>query len=101
MDAGAGRSLARGQWSGPFFRPSLREVPPTVRPAAIHVLAPATEILEQSQRRRRRRALRLGQRGHTGGRELAAYARERRHLPSHAVAAAGAGLPPEQHPRAA
>jgi len=35
--------LALGQWSGPFFRALLREVPPTVRSSQlIDVLAPAT-----------------------------------------------------------
>ncbi|MET7715473.1 hypothetical protein [Streptomyces sp. NPDC005407] len=40
--------LALGQWSGPFFRASLREAPPTVQSGRlIGVLAPACEVLDQ------------------------------------------------------
>ncbi|RNG21617.1 hypothetical protein EEJ42_22505 [Streptomyces botrytidirepellens] len=41
--------LALGQWSGPFFRALLREVPPAVQSGRlIDVLAPATEVLDQA-----------------------------------------------------
>ncbi|MEU5298583.1 hypothetical protein [Streptomyces umbrinus] len=41
--------LALGQWSGPFLRASLRDIPPTVQSGRlIDVLAPACEILDQA-----------------------------------------------------
>lgn len=41
--------LAVGQWTGPFFRASLRDAPPAVRSGRlIDVLAPATEVLDHS-----------------------------------------------------
>jgi hypothetical protein len=41
--------LAMGQWSGPYFRACLREVPAAVRSGRlIDVLAPAVEVLDQA-----------------------------------------------------
>lgn len=38
-----------GQWTGPFFRASLRDVPSAVRSGRlIDVLAPAAEVLDQA-----------------------------------------------------
>ncbi|MFG3499275.1 hypothetical protein [Streptomyces sp. NPDC047928] len=40
--------LARGQWSGAFFRACLRDVPPAVRSGRlVDVLAPAADVLDR------------------------------------------------------